>query len=84
MGITITEYEALQPRLDAILQTHTEDIRLADDLERRIALIMERHASQVDTLSELFVAWDDALTDIEDKVAKLERNREERRRLGLE
>jgi hypothetical protein len=38
---------------------------------------------QVDALSELFVAWDDTITDAEDKVAKLEREREERRRMGL-
>jgi hypothetical protein len=39
---------------------------------------------QVDALSELFVAWDDTITEAEDKVQKLERDREERRRLGLE
>jgi len=31
--------------------------------------------SELETISELFVAWDDALTDIEDNVAKLERSR---------
>jgi hypothetical protein len=40
--------------------------------------------SKVDALSELFVAWDDAITDAEDKVARLERDREERKRLGYE
>jgi len=40
--------------------------------------------SKVDTLSELFVAWDDAITEAEDKVARLERDREERKRLGYE
>lgn len=39
---------------------------------------------QVDALSELFVAWDDTLTLAEDNVTKLERERDERRRLGLE
>ena len=40
--------------------------------------------SQVDTLSELFVAWDDAITGAEDAIVQLEREKGERRRLGLE
>ena len=56
-----------------------------DDLEQSIALIMDRHMSLVETLSELFrVAWDDALTDIEDNVAKLERSREAPIWIGVE
>jgi hypothetical protein len=39
---------------------------------------------KVDALSELFVAWDDTISDAEAKVLKLEREREEKRRLGLE
>ncbi len=39
---------------------------------------------QVDALSELFVAWDDTLTDAEHKITKLERERAERRRMGLQ
>lgn len=41
-------------------------------------------AFQVDALSELFVAWDDTITEAEAKVSRLERQREERRRVGLE
>jgi hypothetical protein len=33
---------------------------------------------QVEALSELFVAWDDILAGTENKVTKLERDREER------
>lgn len=39
---------------------------------------------QIDALSELFVAWDDAIIDAENRVAKMERDKEERRRLGLD
>jgi len=38
----------------------------------------------VDAQSELFVAWDDTITEAEDKISRLQRDREERRRLGLE
>ena len=37
---------------------------------------------QGDALSELFVAWDDVLAKTENKATKLERDREERRRVA--
>ncbi|KAF5383700.1 hypothetical protein D9615_003600 [Tricholomella constricta] len=77
-------YEELQPRLVALLKAHQTDVELAAALERRTAALMERHATQVDALSGLFVAWDDTITVGENKTTKLEREREERRRLGLE
>lgn len=80
----LADYEALQPRLDALLKAHQEDIKLATLLEKRIAALVDRHATHVDALSELFVAWDDVLTETENKVIKLERDREERQRLGYE
>ncbi|KAG1808707.1 uncharacterized protein BJ212DRAFT_1484949 [Suillus subaureus] len=80
----LADYETLQPRLDALLKAHQEDIRLAASLEKRIAVLVDRHATHVDALSELFVAWDDVLTETENKVTKLERDREERQRLGYE
>jgi hypothetical protein len=39
---------------------------------------------QVDVLSELFVAWNDVITEAEDRVNKAERKKEEQRRLGFE
>jgi hypothetical protein len=105
----LSDYEQLQPRLDELLQANMADIELAASLERRIASLMQKHATsvryltshshitlvlivepfmfailQVDTLSELFVAWDDAITGAEDAIVQLEREKGERRRLGLE
>ena len=98
-----TDYEALQPRLRALLAAQEQDVKVAASLEKRIATLVERHAThvsrflidavlarpilfmfQVDTLSELFVAWDDVLTETESKVKRLERDKEERQRLGYE
>jgi len=79
----LAEYEALQPRLDALLKAHQEDLEIASSLEKRVARLMENHATQVDALSELFVIWDDTLMEVEDKILALERERVERQRLGL-
>ena len=43
----VTGYEALQPRLAALMKAHEEDLKLAESLERRMAALMERHATQV-------------------------------------
>lgn len=39
---------------------------------------------KVDALSELFVAWDDTLKNAADEVAKLERDKAERSKLGYD
>ncbi|KAF5362280.1 hypothetical protein D9756_002387 [Leucocoprinus leucothites] len=78
------DYEALKPRLQKLIKEHEEDARLASDLERRVAKLVERHVNHVDTLSELFVAWDDTLLEAESRANKLEKDARERQRLGLE
>ncbi|KAJ7760562.1 hypothetical protein B0H16DRAFT_1312823 [Mycena metata] len=80
----LADYETFQPRLDTLLKAHHEDLELAASLEKRVARLMENHATQVDALSELFVAWDDTVMDAEDRIVRLERDRHERQRLGLE
>ncbi|KIJ20906.1 hypothetical protein PAXINDRAFT_66601 [Paxillus involutus ATCC 200175] len=78
------DYEALQPRLQALLAAREEDVKLAASLEKRVASLVERHATHVDALSELFVVWDDILTETESKIKRLERDKNERQRLGYE
>ncbi|KZT65785.1 hypothetical protein DAEQUDRAFT_676262 [Daedalea quercina L-15889] len=80
----LTEYKDLQPRLNALLKAHEEDAQMAARLEKRIAGLMDRYATRVDTLSELFLAWDESLRTSEDQITKLERDHEERRKLGYE
>lgn len=43
----LSEYETLQPRLDALMKAHEEDLHKAADLEKRIADIMNRYATNV-------------------------------------
>ena len=79
-----TDYETLQPRLDALLLKNKADVELADELERRIAGLVHKHAASVDTLSDLFVAWDDAITQAEETIIEIEKEKKERARLGLD
>ncbi|KAF8845094.1 hypothetical protein BDN67DRAFT_962021 [Paxillus ammoniavirescens] len=83
-GGKLADYEALQPRLQALLAAREEDVKLAASLEKRVASLVERHATHVDALSELFVVWDDILTETESKIKRLERDKNERQRLGYE
>ncbi|TCD69105.1 hypothetical protein EIP91_008747 [Steccherinum ochraceum] len=80
----LPDYEALKPRLETLLEAQEEDLKLAAELERRIAALMDQYATNTDTLSELFVAWDDSIQEAEHEVARLTRDIEERRRLGYE
>ncbi|TFY67576.1 hypothetical protein EVJ58_g1541 [Rhodofomes roseus] len=80
----LPEYKELQPRLNALMKAHEEDAQLAIQLEKRIAGLMDRYATRVDTLSELFLAWDGNLRTSEDQTTRLERDHEERRKLGYE
>ncbi|KAI0057108.1 hypothetical protein BV25DRAFT_1831479 [Artomyces pyxidatus] len=80
----LPDYEALQPRLAALVQRHQEDAQLAAALEERVAKLLKRYAEQVETLSALFMVWDETLRKSEGRLDKLERDREERVRLGYE
>ncbi|KAH8114231.1 hypothetical protein DFH11DRAFT_256471 [Phellopilus nigrolimitatus] len=80
----LADYEALTPRLDALKKAHEEDLTTAVDLERRIADVLKRYTTRIDALSELFVEWNDVLTATEDKIARLEREKAEKVRLGYE
>jgi hypothetical protein len=102
---TLSDYEALQPRLEALLLRHQGDIDRAAALEKRVARIVRQYTmqvcmlllpiwaqatvtydcpTQVDSLSELFVAWDETLRVAEDRVGKLEKEQEERSRRGYD
>ncbi|KAJ4473577.1 hypothetical protein J3R30DRAFT_3509779 [Lentinula aciculospora] len=79
----LESYVPLNPRLSALIESHQQNQLRADELERRVARIMESHAGYIDTLSDLFLAWDDALIDAENRMMKMERTKEERERVGL-
>ncbi|KAI0339483.1 hypothetical protein BDW22DRAFT_1486931 [Trametopsis cervina] len=73
----------LEGRLGELVREREEMGRKWREVEERVARVVNSYATTTDALSELFVAWDDTLSDAEGHVAKLQREREERRRLGL-
>jgi len=82
----IQRVESLEKRVAGIVERHAAHVGLLFSFYlfwwRRGA--DERCWQQVDTLSDLFVEWDYTLSAAEDEISRLEREREERRRLGLE
>ncbi|KAG8695934.1 hypothetical protein FRC08_007458 [Ceratobasidium sp. 394] len=73
----LPNHEPLQPRVDALIQAHLEDLTRFDLLEERIAKLIARYSSHVDGLSELFVAWDGALDQVDAAITRLEKEREQ-------
>ncbi|CAE6444191.1 unnamed protein product [Rhizoctonia solani] len=68
-------HEPLRLQVDALIQTHLEDLAKFESLEERIGALISTYSSHVDGLSEIFVAWDIALSQAEATVTKLEKAR---------
>jgi hypothetical protein len=81
---SLSDNEALRPRLETLLSRHAEDLERAAALEKRVAKIVRQYALQVDGLSELFVMWDEVLRTVEDSVTRLEKEREARSLRGYD
>jgi hypothetical protein len=80
----LAEYEGLRDRFETLQKSHDEDIQRAEVLEQQIAALIENHSTRIDALSELFVDWDDTLTQVEQHIGRLERDKAEKVRLGME
>ncbi|EKM76228.1 hypothetical protein AGABI1DRAFT_115974 [Agaricus bisporus var. burnettii JB137-S8] len=77
------DYEALKARLAKLIEEHEADVKLAGELEERVARVVEEHVTWVDALSELFVAWDDTVNSAAGRASRLERAAAGRERRGL-
>ncbi|GAA5843879.1 hypothetical protein JCM9279_000174 [Rhodotorula babjevae] len=71
----------LEPLRPALVQVQ-EDVKPVAasyaELEARTMALLQRYNDYISTMSELFVSWDDILTDAEAQVARLERERRAR------
>ncbi|BGP45813.1 hypothetical protein JCM10450v2_001643 [Rhodotorula kratochvilovae] len=73
------EHEALKPTLVEVQQGVKPVAASCAELETRTTALLQRYNDYIGTMSELFVSWDEILTDAEAQVARLEK---ERRRAG--
>ncbi|KAF7727966.1 hypothetical protein EC973_006854 [Apophysomyces ossiformis] len=73
-----TEYEAvdkLGPEFAPLKVAHAEQAKQLADVTEKIALLMENYNGVINTLSEIFISWDDILATMESHVSALERQK---------
>ncbi|KAG8853363.1 hypothetical protein FRB96_008153 [Tulasnella sp. 330] len=73
----LQEHEALKGRLRLLLEAQAEDLALYDALESRISTILQDYVSHITRLSELFVSWNDIVTEAEERADLLNRRQQE-------
>lgn len=71
------------PRLTEVVKKHKEDVNRFGRLEERLVDILESYGERVDLMTRLFVEWDELVREAEAEIAKLEKQKEEKERLGL-
>ncbi|ORY99080.1 hypothetical protein BCR43DRAFT_488694 [Syncephalastrum racemosum] len=70
-----TEFEAVEKlgqELAPLEAKHTEQARELNALTQRLARVMDNYNAQINTLSEIFISWDDILSTMEVHVSALE------------
>ncbi|GAA5833822.1 hypothetical protein JCM11251_005975 [Rhodosporidiobolus azoricus] len=69
------EHETLKPRLTALRQSAAPIASSYASLETRTTALLQQYNDYISTLSELFVSWNDVLSEAEDVLTKVERER---------
>ncbi|GAA5966828.1 hypothetical protein JCM8115_002285 [Rhodotorula mucilaginosa] len=73
----LPEHEQLK---EALAQTRSAAVPLSrkySDLEARMTVLLQRYNHHISTMSELFVSWDDLLTEAETALTRLEKARDQ-------
>ncbi|KAG9001590.1 hypothetical protein FRB94_003684 [Tulasnella sp. JGI-2019a] len=73
----LQDHEALKDRLRLLCEAQAEDLVLYDSLEARLSAILQNYVSHITRLSELFVTWNDIVTEAEERIDVLERQKRE-------
>ncbi|GAA6056487.1 hypothetical protein JCM3770_007026 [Rhodotorula araucariae] len=71
----LAEHEALRPALVQLQQRAKPVAASYTELEARTTALLQRYNDYIGTMSELFVSWDEILSDAEAQVARLEKER---------
>lgn len=87
LGVTgagkLEEYEPLMPRMSEVWKRHKEDVARLDVLEGRVMNILESYGERMDLMTKLFVEWNELVGEAEAAITKLEKEKEEKQKLGL-
>ncbi|KAI9492068.1 hypothetical protein BDB00DRAFT_830059 [Zychaea mexicana] len=73
-----SEYDALDtlgPQLAPLEAKHAEQAKELAEVTKKISVSMDNYNGIVNTLSEIFISWDDILSTMETHVTALERQR---------
>ncbi|GAA5808571.1 hypothetical protein MFLAVUS_001962 [Mucor flavus] len=74
-GTEFDVVEKLGPELSRLEVSHTDQITKLNDITEQVSQFMERYNGTVNTLSEIFISWDNILTNMETHVATIERQK---------
>jgi len=80
----LEEYEPLLPRLTEVLKKHKEDVSRFEGLESRMMNLLESYGQRVELMSELFVEWNEIVSESDVAITKLEKEKTERLNMGLQ
>jgi len=78
------EHEPLRPRLEALIKATRQDNLMYRALEERLADFLQRYTTHVSALSELFMHWNDSVTEAEDFMTRLEKEVRQKARTSFD
>ncbi|CAG8771542.1 15295_t:CDS:2, partial [Acaulospora colombiana] len=79
----LENYEPLLGRMSELIKKSREDVGRLEGLEARVWKLLEGYSGRVDLMSRLFVQWSDLVGEVDGRVTKLEKQKEERANMGL-
>ncbi|CAO3622205.1 unnamed protein product [Cunninghamella blakesleeana] len=75
-GDDFTAVEKLGPQLTPLEVYHEDQTKKLNDITTRVSKAMDSYNGIINTLSEIFIAWDDVLSTLENHVTTLEKKKE--------
>ncbi|KAL1920460.1 uncharacterized protein VTP21DRAFT_837 [Calcarisporiella thermophila] len=67
--------DALKPKLQPLEEKHREQMVEIAELSQKVSGLLDQYNEYVNTLSEIFLSWDNMLSSMETMVTRLERER---------
>ncbi|KAK4703619.1 hypothetical protein P7C70_g2597, partial [Phenoliferia sp. Uapishka_3] len=71
----LADHEGLKPALAEVKANVTPQITSYSSLEARTNALLSRYNEYIDTLSEIFISWNDIISSAEEEITKLEKER---------